>query len=70
MSTEAHTQSSWMTLYDVADELCLSYQTVRRWHSQRRLPRSYRFGSAVRIKRGDFDRWIEQHAEGSTDAAA
>lgn len=70
MNTERNTPTKWLTLRDLAAELAISYDTVRRWHSQGRLPRTYRFGSAVRIKRGDVDRWVEQHAEEDTGAAA
>ncbi len=64
------TTKRWLSLQDLADELDISYQTIRRWHSQGRLPRSHRFGAVIRFKREDVDAWIEQHAEDRNHAAA
>lgn len=51
--------ASLLTIRQAAQELALSVFTVRAWVGQRRLG-AVRLGRAVRIRRSEIDRLIEQ----------
>ena len=53
----------FLTVEEVADQLRVSTQTVRRWVKEGELP-GYRVGRCFRVKRADLERWIEQQRLG------
>lgn len=51
-----------MTLHDIATELLLPLGTIYNWSSADvTFPKKYKFGTRIRVKRDDFDRWCEEH---------
>lgn len=58
----ADATTNWMTVQQVADELLVDEETVRRWIKRGELP-SLELGSrkmGYRIKRDDLDAFIEE----------
>jgi excisionase family DNA binding protein len=51
-----------LTVRESAALLCLSENTIRQWIWQRRLP-VVRLGRAVRLKRQDLEKLIDQNRE-------
>jgi excisionase family DNA binding protein len=59
------TTTKFLTLQEAADELRVSIDTIRRAYratGDERLP-VVRIGQVVRIRRVDWDRWVERHLE-------
>ena len=57
MSTE------WLTVEEIAQELKMHVDTVRGWIRDRKL-KATRFGRDYRIKRKDFDKFVEERTRG------
>ena len=51
---------TFLTVDEVAGQLRVSTQTVRRWIKHGELP-GYRVGRRFRIRRADLVEWIERH---------
>lgn len=57
-------RSDLMTLQDVYDELEISKSTWNDWKNKGRAPKHFKLPNGqVRIRRADFDKWLEQLAE-------
>ncbi|MGH2869067.1 MAG: helix-turn-helix domain-containing protein [Solirubrobacteraceae bacterium] len=54
----------FLTVAEIANVLKLNQQTVRNWIDAGELP-AVRVGRRVRVKRSDFDRFVEQGYTGS-----
>jgi excisionase family DNA binding protein len=60
--------TNFLTLREAADELKVSIDTIRRAYratDEGRLP-VVRIGQVVRIRRVDWDRWVERSVTGGT----
>lgn len=55
----------YMTVAEVAGNLKLNQQTIRNWIDRGELP-VVRVGRRVRIKRSDYDRYVQEGYSGST----
>lgn len=56
----ARTDSPWLTLRQLADELNVSYETVRKWRARGTLPRCTKLPNRqIRVHREDLDLWLE-----------
>jgi excisionase family DNA binding protein len=64
------TPTSWMTVRQVAEELLVDEETVRRWIKHNELP-ALELGSrkmGYRIKRSDLDDFVEERYRGKIAA--
>jgi excisionase family DNA binding protein len=50
--------SEWLSVEDIANELSVSVDTVRAWIRRKELP-AYRVGRDYRIKRSDYNKFLE-----------
>lgn len=53
--------TDWLSVEDIAKELGVPADRVRAWIRNKRL-RAFKFGRDYRIKRTDYDRFIEDSA--------
>lgn len=53
--------TDWLSVDDIANDLGVPADRVRAWIRNRRL-RAFKFGRDYRIKRADYDRFIEESA--------
>ncbi len=53
--------TDWLSVDDIANELGVPADRVRAWIRNKRL-RAFRFGRDYRIKRVDYDKFIEDSA--------
>lgn len=54
----------YLTVADICDELDLPRSTFYDWRSKRRAPRCLKLPNGeIRVKRVDFDAWLESHVE-------
>jgi excisionase family DNA binding protein len=60
MSTE------WLSVEDIANELSIPIDRVRYWIRQKKL-RAYRVGREYRIKRVDYNQFLEERATTSDE---
>jgi len=51
--------TQWLSVEDIARELGVHVDTVRNWIKQKRLI-AYRVGRDYRIKREDYDKFLEE----------
>jgi excisionase family DNA binding protein len=51
--------NEWLTVEDIAKDLSVSIETVRNWIRRKKLT-AYRVGRDYRIKRLDYDRFLEE----------
>jgi excisionase family DNA binding protein len=51
--------SEWLTVEDIANDLSVSIETVRNWIRRKKLT-AYRVGRDYRIKRADYNRFLEE----------
>jgi excisionase family DNA binding protein len=51
--------NEWLTVEDIANDLGVSIETVRNWIRRKKLT-AYRVGRDYRIKRADYDRFLEE----------
>jgi len=58
--------TQWLTVEDIAKELNVSIETVRNWIRKNRLI-AYRVGRDYRIKRIDYEKFLEERKTGSQD---
>jgi excisionase family DNA binding protein len=56
----------YLTVEEIAKQLRVSPDTVRRWIRERRLPAIDLIGQ-YRIRREDYERFLEQRRKGQTD---
>ncbi|WP_201296759.1 AlpA family transcriptional regulator [Nocardiopsis sp. FR26] len=60
-----HTHS-WLTVDDVCAELGVSRSTFHDWRAKRRAPKCTKLpNGSLRIRRSDYDRWLERLEENS-----
>lgn len=52
--------TDWMTVEEIANDLRVKESTVREWIRQRKL-KAAKFGRDYRIKKKDYDDFIEKH---------
>jgi excisionase family DNA binding protein len=52
--------SEWMTVEEIANDLRVKESTVREWIRQKRL-KAAKFGRDYRIKRQDYQEFIDKH---------
>jgi excisionase family DNA binding protein len=52
--------TDWMTVEEIANDLRVKESTVREWIRQKRL-KAAKFGRDYRIKKKDYDEFIEKH---------
>ena len=50
----------WLTVEEIADDLRVHVSTVRDWIKQKKL-KAAKFGRDYRIKRKDYEEFIENH---------
>lgn len=50
--------NEWLTLQEIAEELKIHIETVREWVRNKLLP-AYKVGRDYRVKRDDFDKFME-----------
>ncbi len=53
--------TQWLSVEDIANELDVTIDTVRAWIRQKKL-RAYRVGRDYRIKREDYNKFLEDRA--------
>lgn len=53
--------SEWLSVEEIAQELKMDNETVRRWIRTKQL-KGYRFGRDLRVRREDFDNFVRQRA--------
>lgn len=53
--------NEWLSVGEVAQALRMDEETVRKWIRRKQL-KAYKFGRDYRIRRDDFDRFIEDRA--------
>jgi excisionase family DNA binding protein len=53
--------TDWLSVDDIANDLSVPADRVRAWIRNRRL-RAFKFGRDYRIKRADYDKFIEESA--------
>lgn len=53
--------TQWLSVEYIANELDVPVDRVRAWIRQKKL-RAYRFGRDYRIRREDYDRFVEERA--------
>jgi excisionase family DNA binding protein len=58
--------SEWLSVEDIANELNVSIDTVRAWIRKKQLP-AYRVGRDYRIKREDYNKFLEDRYTLSDD---
>lgn len=56
-------RESLITVQQVADYLCCSVSSVRRFIMRQEIPH-YRLGKLVRFRRSEIDSWLALHREG------
>ncbi len=54
-------QREWLSVEEIAQELRVSEETVRNWIRRGQL-KAYKFGRDFRVKREDYDDFIEKQA--------
>lgn len=57
MKNTEHTQQ-WLTVEEIAEEARVTELTVRRWIAAGMFA-SHKLGGIVRVKREDFDAWVD-----------
>lgn len=57
----AKQEQEWLTVESIAKEVDVSEETVRNW-IRKKLLKAYRLGRDYKIKREDFDRFLEEQA--------
>jgi len=57
------TITEWLSLEEIADELGVPLRTLYAQRSRGIGPRGYKVGKHVRVRRSDFESWLEQHAD-------
>jgi excisionase family DNA binding protein len=50
---------SWLTLDQMAAELQVPKATLYAWRAKGDFPRAVRYGKHLRVRRDDFDAWIQ-----------
>ena len=58
----------WLSLDKIAEELGVPLRTLYAHRSRSTGPKSYKIGKHVRVKRSDFNAWLEQRADGGSAA--
>jgi excisionase family DNA binding protein len=61
---EGERRHTWLTLADVAEELCVSTRTVMRWAERGELPVVVLPGGRKRVRRDLFDAWLASLTRG------
>ncbi len=54
-------QIIWMTIKEIAESLRVDDETVRRWIRNKEM-KAYRFGRDYKVKKEDFDTFVQEHA--------
>jgi excisionase family DNA binding protein len=67
LSESCLNSSRMLTDREVAETLCVSVASVRRWRLLRQGPRFLKLGSSVRYRREDVDAWLASRPTGGTD---
>jgi len=57
--------TQWLSVEDIAKELNVNIETVRNWIRKNKLI-AYRVGRDYRIKRSDYDKFLEDRRTGGT----
>ncbi len=55
--------TQWLSVEDIANELSVSIETVRNWIRKRRLI-AYRVGRDYRVKKTDYEKFLEERRTG------
>ena len=63
--SQTESEEEYLTVAEVAANLKLNQQTVRNWIDRGELP-ALRVGRRVRIKRSDYERYLEEGYNGTT----
>jgi len=58
--------TQWLSVEDIAKELNVSIETVRNWIRKNKLI-AYRVGRDYRIKRTDYEKFLEDRRTGGQD---
>ena len=58
--------TQWLSVEDIAKELNVSIETVRNWIRKNKLI-AYRVGRDYRIKRTDYEKFLEERRTGTQD---
>lgn len=53
----------WLSLVQISDELRVPIRTLYNRRSRGDFARAYRIGKHVRVKRSDYEAWIESQAD-------
>jgi excisionase family DNA binding protein len=59
--------SEWLSVEDIANDLKVTIDTVRAWIRRKQLP-AYRVGRDYRIKRADYNKFLEARYTLSDDS--
>ena len=59
-------RTEWLSVDDIAEELHVSVSTVRSWIRNKRL-KAVRIGRDYRIKRVDYDKFLEERTTTAED---
>lgn len=55
--------SEWLTSEWIANDLQVPLSTYYQWRSAGKGPRGIKVGKYVRVRRGDYEEWLESLAE-------
>ncbi|MDQ3103704.1 MAG: helix-turn-helix domain-containing protein [Actinomycetota bacterium] len=55
--------NEWLSLEQIADELCIPLRTLYAQRSRGVGPRGYRIGKHVRVRRADLEAWLERQSD-------
>jgi len=59
------TRSAHLTIAEFCEEMKIARSTFYDWRAKRRAPRCIRMPNGeLRIRRSEFDRWLDAHEEG------
>jgi excisionase family DNA binding protein len=52
----------FVSLQDIADDLGIPLETVRKWRLRKKLPAGIKVGNHVRIDRREYEAWLASKA--------
>lgn len=59
------TQRAHLTIAEFCEEMCIARSTFYDWRAKRRAPRCIKMPNGeLRIRRSEFDRWLDSLEEG------
>ena len=53
----------WLSFEDIADDLGIAVQTLYNRRSRGEGPRAHKIGNKLRVRRSDYNEWLELQAD-------